>query len=76
MGPLSPTPGVETYILVSILYLICVSNDVRIQRLPQGQFTVTIPSALAGALGITKGQPARWMLRDGELLLRLVKEKK
>jgi hypothetical protein len=61
--------------LVSTLYSICVSNDVRIQQLPQGQFTVTIPSALAGALGITKGQPARWVLKGGDLVLHLVKGK-
>ena len=49
------------------------SNDVRIQQLPQGQFTVTIPRALAQALGIEKGRPAQWVLRDGDLVLRLRK---
>ena len=69
--PHSPTPSTETYILVPTLYLICMSNEVRIQQLPQGQFTVTIPRALAQALGIEKGHPAKWVLRDGELVLRL-----
>jgi len=71
--PLSPIPSTETYILVPILYLICLSNNVRIQQLPQGQFTETIPRALAQALGIEKGQPAQWVLRDGDLVLRLRK---
>ncbi len=46
------------------------SNKVRIQQHPTGQFTVTIPRALAQALGITRGEEAEWVLKDGELVLR------
>ena len=48
------------------------SNTVRIQKLPQGQFTVTIPRALAQALDIEKGDLAEWKIRDGDLVLRLL----
>ncbi len=41
-----------------------------VQQLPQGQFTVSIPRALAQALGITKGQQMVWVLVDGELTLK------
>jgi antitoxin component of MazEF toxin-antitoxin module len=46
------------------------SNRVKVQQLPQGQFTVSIPRALAQALGITKGQEMVWVLVDGELTLK------
>ena len=57
--------------MVSSLYLSCVSNIVRIQRFPQGQFMVTIPRALAMALDIEKGDEAEWKVRDGDLVLKL-----
>ena len=43
----------------------------RIQQQPQGQFTVTIPRALAQALDIGKGDQAEWKVRDGDLVLKL-----
>ena len=46
------------------------SNIVRIQQFPQGQFMVTIPRALAQALDIEKGDRAEWKVRDGDLVLR------
>ena len=46
------------------------SNKVRIQQHPTGQFTVTIPRALAQALGITRGDEAVWVLVKGELTLK------
>ncbi len=46
------------------------SNRVRIQQHPTGQFTVTIPRALAQAIGITRGEEAEWVLVGGELTLR------
>ena len=42
----------------------------RIQQQPQGQFTVTIPRALAQALDIEKGDRAEWKVKDGDLVLR------
>lgn len=47
------------------------SNTVRIQQLPQGQYTVTIPRALAQAFGIEKGDQAEWRVVKGDLVLRL-----
>jgi len=49
-----------------------VSNIVRIQRFPQGQFMVTIPRALAQALDIEKGDEAEWKVKDGDLVLKLL----
>ena len=49
------------------------SNTVRIQQQPQGQFTVTIPRALALAMGIVKGDRAEWKLANGDLLLKRLK---
>ena len=46
------------------------SNTVRIQQLPQGQFTVTIPRALAQAMGIEKGDRAEWKVIRGDLVLK------
>jgi bifunctional DNA-binding transcriptional regulator/antitoxin component of YhaV-PrlF toxin-antitoxin module len=47
-----------------------VSNIVRVQQLPQGQFTVTIPRALAQALDIEKGDRAEWKVIKGDLVLK------
>jgi bifunctional DNA-binding transcriptional regulator/antitoxin component of YhaV-PrlF toxin-antitoxin module len=48
------------------------SNKVRIQQFPQGQYMITIPRALAQALDIEKGDRAEWKIRDGDLVLRLL----
>ena len=44
----------------------------RIQQQAQGQFTVTVPRALAQALDIEKGDQAEWKIRDGDLVLKLL----
>ncbi len=67
---LSLTPWTGTYIIELRIYLSCVSNIVRIQQFPQGQYMVTIPRALAQALDIEKGDRAEWKVRDGDLVLR------
>ena len=41
--------------------------------MPNGQFMVTIPKALAEALGIQRGEMAEWSVRDGDLVLRRLK---
>ena len=56
-----------------VIYLLWLSNTVRIQQQPQGQFTVTIPRALAQALDIGKGDRAEWKVRDGDLVLKLLR---
>ena len=43
------------------------------QARPPKQNDVTIPRALAQALGIGKGHPAKWVPRGGDLVLRLRK---
>jgi hypothetical protein len=68
---LSPTPKTETYIIELLIYLLCLTNKVSIQRFPQGQFIVTIPRALALALDIE--DRAEWKLSDGDLVLKLLK---
>lgn len=52
------------------------SNRVRVQRHPKGMLTVSIPRALAQALGIDKGETLEWLLKDGELVLRRSREGK
>jgi antitoxin component of MazEF toxin-antitoxin module len=50
------------------------SNRVRVQRLPTGVYTVSIPRALVQALDIQKGDEMQWKLQDGKLLLIRVKK--
>ena len=45
------------------------SNKVRVQEHPNGQLTITIPRALAGALQIGKGDVMEWRIEDGRLVL-------
>ena len=58
------------FIYVGTLYVPWnMSNQIRVQQHPTGQLTVTIPRALAQALGIRKGDVMEWTLEDGKLLL-------
>ena len=43
------------------------------QQLPNDQFVVTIPKALAEALGIRKGETVQWSIEHGGLLLKRLK---
>ncbi len=52
------------------------SNRVRVQQHPQGMLFVSIPRALAQALGIAKGETLEWKLEDGELILKRSRERK
>lgn len=48
------------------------ARRVRVQQLPNGQFVVTIPKALAEAIGFRKGEQVQWSVgRDGLVLRRL-----
>ena len=72
---LSLTPGMIILIYETLSYVPCnMSNRVRVQRHPNGQLTITIPQALAGALRIGKGDVMEWLLEDGKLLLVRVKK--
>lgn len=42
---------------------------VKIQQLPGGQLTVSIPGALGTALNLTKGQVMVWKMHAGRLYL-------
>ncbi len=52
------------------------SNRVRVQQHPQGMLFVSLPRALAQALGMAKGETLEWVLVDGELVLRRSREVK
>jgi antitoxin component of MazEF toxin-antitoxin module len=43
---------------------------VRVQNLPNGQYVVTIPKALAETIGLRRGEEVQWSLRGDELVLR------
>ena len=45
-------------------------RKVKVQRMPNGQFMVTIPKALAEAMGIRGGEMVEWSVADGDLLLK------
>jgi antitoxin component of MazEF toxin-antitoxin module len=45
------------------------SNKVRVQEHPNGQLTITIPRALAGALQIGKGDVMEWRVEGDRLVL-------
>ena len=52
------------------------ARRVRVQQLPNGQFVVTIPKALAEAIGFRKGEQVQWSIgKDGLLLRRLAGKK-
>ena len=54
--------------------MICpMPRKVKIQKMPNGQFMVTIPKALAEALGIRGGEMAEWSVKGGDLLLKRLK---
>ena len=42
---------------------------VKVQQLPNDQFVVTIPKALAEAMGIHKGETVQWSFVKGDLVL-------
>ncbi len=45
------------------------ARRVKIQSMPNGQFMITIPKALAEALGIRGGEMAEWSVKDDRLTL-------
>ena len=50
------------------------ARRVHVQQLPNGQYVLTIPKALAEAMGLRKGEEVQWSLgRDGLTLRRLRK---
>jgi antitoxin component of MazEF toxin-antitoxin module len=46
------------------------ARRVRVQQLPNGQFVVTIPKALAEAIGFRKGEQVQWAVERDRLILR------
>ena len=52
------------------------ARRVKVQQLPNDQFVVTIPKALAEALGIRKGETMQWSVEDGALVLRRLSRKR
>ena len=46
------------------------ARHVRVQKLPNGQFVVTIPKALAEAIGFRKGEQVQWSVSKNGLLLK------
>ena len=43
---------------------------VKVQRTNKGQWTITIPSTIADALGIKEHEPMKWILEGENLVLR------
>ncbi len=52
------------------------ARRVRVQQLPNGQFVVTIPKALAEAIGFRKGEEVQWSLEKEALVLRRLTRKR
>ena len=52
------------------------SNRVRVQQLPHGLYSVSIPRALAQALRIEKGDVMEWVVEDMHLVLKRVGEER
>ena len=52
------------------------ARRVRIQQLPNGQFVITIPKALAEAIGFHKGEEVQWSLERDVLVLRRLTRKR
>ncbi len=48
------------------------SNRVRVQQLPHGVYSVSLPRALAQALRIGKGDVMEWVIENGDLVLKRV----
>ena len=46
------------------------ARRVKVQQLPNDQYVVTIPKALAEALGIRKGETMQWSVEKDALVLR------
>jgi antitoxin component of MazEF toxin-antitoxin module len=46
------------------------ARRVKVQQLPNDQYIVTIPKALAEAMGLRKGETVQWSLEHGGLLLK------
>jgi hypothetical protein len=72
--PLSPYPRTAIYILNMLSYPICpMARRVKVQQLPNDQYVVTIPKALAEAMGLRKGETVQWSIEQGGLLLKRLK---
>ena len=52
------------------------ARRVRIQQLPNGQFVITIPKALAEAIWFRKGEEVQWSLEKEGLVLRRITRKR
>jgi len=48
------------------------NNETTVMELKSGQIILTVPRALAKALGYTKGTKIRWELKKGEIKLVMV----
>jgi antitoxin component of MazEF toxin-antitoxin module len=49
------------------------ARRVKVQKLPNDQYVVTIPKALAEAMGLRKGETVQWSIEQGGLLLKRLK---
>lgn len=45
-------------------------RKVKVQQMPNDQYMVTIPKALAEAMGIRRGEMVEWSVEDGNLVLK------
>jgi hypothetical protein len=69
--PPPPTSPTAILILEPPSYPL-MARRVRVQKLPNGQFVVTVPKALAEAIGFRRGEQVQWSIgKDGLLLRRL-----
>ena len=48
------------------------SNRVRVQQLPHGTYSVSLPRALIQALRIGKGDVMEWVIENEDLVLKRV----
>ena len=49
------------------------ARRVKVQQLPNDQYVVTIPKALAEAMNLHKGETVQWSIEQGGLLLKRLK---
>ena len=73
--PSCGVPPTAILILVPPSYPL-MARRVRVQQLPNGQFVVTIPKALAEAIGFRKGEEVQWSLERDALVMRRLSRKK
>ena len=45
-------------------------SAVKLQRTNKGQWTITIPSTIADALGMKEHEPMKWTIEGNDLVLR------